>query len=164
MKLITVAGPPSSGKTAVILKALRGEPIPVYGKGENTRDWLYVEDHARALHTVLTRGQPGQCHNIGGNNEMKNIDLVRHLCSILDELQPRADRLPYARQITFVTDRPGHDLRYAINASKIRRELGWTPLENAHTGFRKTVQWYLDNQAWWTEVLSGKYQLQRLGA
>ncbi len=148
----------------VILKALRGDPIPVYGKGENIRDWLYVGDHAEALHTVLTTGKPGQTYNIGGNNERQNIDLVRLLCSLLDELRPRADGKPYADQISFVTDRPGHDLRYAIDATKIKRELGWTPKQDHTSGFRKTVQWYLDNEAWTAHILSGDYQLERLGS
>ncbi|MBW7896802.1 MAG: dTDP-glucose 4,6-dehydratase [Opitutaceae bacterium] len=148
----------------VILKALRGDPIPVYGKGENIRDWLYVVDHAEALHTVIAKGRLGQTYNIGGNNERQNIDLVRLLCSLLDELRPRADGKKYADQITFVTDRPGHDLRYAIDASKIKRELGWTPKQDHTSGFRKTVQWYLDNEAWWKGILDGSYKLQRLGA
>lgn len=145
----------------VILKCLRQEPIPVYGKGENIRDWLYVTDHAEALYTVLTRGQPSQTYNIGGNNERSNLELVRLLCSILDELRPGSR--PYADLITFVTDRPGHDLRYAINPAKIRDELGWTPLEDFQSGFRKTVQWYLDNEAWWQRILNGSYRLERLG-
>ena len=147
----------------VILKALRGDPIPVYGKGENIRDWLYVGDHAEALHTVVARGRTGQTYNIGGNNERQNIDLVRLLCSLLDELRPRADGKPYASQITFVTDRPGHDLRYAIDATKIKRELGWTPKQDHSSGFRKTVQWYLENQSWWQSILDGSYKLERLG-
>ncbi len=147
----------------VIIKALRGAPIPVYGKGENTRDWLYVEDHASALMTVLDKGRLGETYNIGGNNEVQNIDLVRRLCSTLDELRPRSDGKSYADQITFVTDRPGHDLRYGINAEKIRSELGWQPKESARSGFKKTVDWYLNNTAWWESILSGKYQLQRLG-
>lgn len=147
----------------VILKALRGEPIPVYGKGENIRDWLYVGDHADALHTVVAKGRLGETYNIGGNNEQKNIDLVRLLCGLLDELKPRADGKSYANQIAFVTDRPGHDLRYAIDASKIKRELGWTPKQNHTSGFRKTVQWYLDNQSWWQAILDGSYKLERLG-
>jgi len=147
----------------VILKALRGEPIPVYGKGENIRDWLYVGDHAEALHTVIARGAIGQTYNIGGNNERQNIDLVRLLSGLLDELQPRADGKAYADQITFVTDRPGHDLRYAIDASKIKAELGWSPRQDHTSGFRKTVQWYLDNQNWTQRILSGDYQLERLG-
>jgi len=147
----------------VILKCLRGEPIPVYGRGENIRDWLYVRDHARALLTVLERGQPGETYNIGGNNEQRNIDLVRMLCRILDGLQPRSNGRSYADLITFVEDRPGHDLRYAIDASKIKRELGWTPQQDHESGFRKTVQWYLDNRKWWEKVLSNEYRLQRLG-
>jgi dTDP-glucose 4,6-dehydratase len=147
----------------VILKALRGEPIPVYGKGENIRDWLYVGDHVEALHTVVARGRPGQTYNIGGNNERRNIDLVRLLCGLLDELRPRADGRPYADQIAFVADRPGHDLRYAIDATKIRRELGWRPRQDHVSGFRKTVQWYLDNMAWTAGILNGSYKLERLG-
>lgn len=147
----------------VILKCLRGEPIPVYGRGENVRDWLYVRDHATALVTVLERGRPGQTYNIGGNNEQRNIDLVRMLCRIVDELHPRADGRSHAEQITFVEDRPGHDLRYAIDSSKIRRELGWQPKQDHESGFRQTVQWYLDNRQWWEKVLSGEYRLQRLG-
>lgn len=157
----------------VILKALSGQAIPVYGKGENVRDWLYVDDHTEALYQVVTRGQPGQTYNIGGNNEQSNIDLVRKLCGILDELRPAADNVDaqaarpglqrYEELIEFVTDRPGHDLRYAIDASKIRDELGWQPSETFETGFRKTVQWYLDNDAWWRNILSGDYQLDRQG-
>jgi dTDP-glucose 4,6-dehydratase len=147
----------------VILKALRSDPIPVYGKGENVRDWLYVGDHAEALHTVIAEGRLGQTYNIGGNNERQNIDLVRLLCGLLDELRPRKDGRKYADQITFVTDRPGHDLRYAIDASKIKRELGWTPKQDHTSGFRKTVQWYLDNEAWWKGILDGSYKLERLG-
>ena len=148
----------------VILKALRGDPIPVYGKGENIRDWLYVGDHAEALLTVIAKGRCGETYNIGGNNERRNIDLVRLLCDLLDELRPRTDGKAYADQITFVTDRPGHDLRYAIDASKIKRELGWTPKQDHSSGFRKTVQWYLDNQGWWQSILDGSYKLERLGA
>jgi len=147
----------------VILKALRGEPIPVYGKGENIRDWLYVGDHAEALHVVIAQGEVGQTYNIGGNNERQNIDLVRLLCGLLDELRPRTDGQSYAEQITFVTDRPGHDLRYAIDASKIKSQLGWTPRQDHTSGFRKTVQWYLDNQPWIDRILSGDYRLERLG-
>jgi len=147
----------------VILKALRGEPIPVYGQGDNIRDWLYVGDHAEALHTVLAKGHPGQTYNIGGNNERKNIDLVRLLCALLDELRPRADGLSYGCQITFVADRPGHDLRYAIDATKIKTELGWTPKQDNTSGFRQTVQWYLDNEVWTSDILNGSYKLQRLG-
>ena len=147
----------------VILKALNGDPIPVYGKGENIRDWLYVSDHADALYTVIATGKIGETYNIGGYNERTNLDLVRLLCGLLDEFKPRADGKPYADQITFVTDRPGHDLRYAIDASKIKRELGWTPKQDHESGFRKTVQWYLDNQSWTQQILDGSYQLERLG-
>jgi dTDP-glucose 4,6-dehydratase len=148
----------------VILKALRGEAIPVYGKGENIRDWLYVGDHADALFTVLSKGSIGETYNIGGYNERTNLDLVKLLCGLLDEFQPRADGQPYAEQITFVTDRPGHDLRYAIDASKIKSELGWTPKQDHSSGFRKTVEWYLNNTDWTENILSGDYQLERLGA
>jgi dTDP-glucose 4,6-dehydratase len=147
----------------VLLKALRGEAIPVYGKGENIRDWLYVEDHAEALLTVLETGRVGETYNIGGNNELRNIDLVNLLCRILDDHRPRPDGKPYAGQITFVTDRPGHDLRYAIDATKIKNELGWQPKQIHESGFRKTVQWYLDNESWWQAILSGEYRLERLG-
>ncbi len=147
----------------VLLKALRGESIPVYGKGENIRDWLYVEDHAEALMTVLENGSPGETYNIGGNNEIRNIDLVHLLCSILDEIRPRPDGRPYAEQIAFVTDRPGHDLRYAIDSTKIRDKLGWSPKQDHKSGFRKTVEWYLNNEAWWQNILNGSYQLVRLG-
>lgn len=146
----------------VILNALEGQPLPVYGKGEQVRDWLYVEDHARALLTVVTSGKPGQTYNIGGHNEKQNIEVVKEICAILDDLRPRKDGRRYAEQITFVTDRPGHDMRYAIDAGKIERELGWKPAETFATGLRKTVQWYLDNQ-WWWEPLRQRYQRQRLG-
>ena len=145
----------------VILKCLRGEPIPVYGKGENIRDWLYVGDHCTALRTVLEKGIPGETYNIGGNNEQTNLNLVKAICGILDELRPGAK--PYESLIAFVTDRPGHDLRYAIDPTKIRTHLGWEPQETFQTGFRKTIQWYLDNQEWWQNILDGSYQLQRLG-
>lgn len=148
----------------VILKALKEETIPVYGKGENIRDWLYVTDHCEALETVVSRGVPGQTYNIGGNNEKRNIDLVRLLCGILDELRPRPHGKKYEELITFVTDRPGHDLRYAIDAGKIRRELGWSPKQDHSSGFRKTVQWYLDNESWWQDILNGSYSLERLGS
>jgi dTDP-glucose 4,6-dehydratase len=151
----------------VILKAIRGEPIPVYGKGENIRDWLYVVDHARALELVLTNGAVGQTYNIGGDNEQRNIDLVRMICKLLDEVRPaRENGLNidnYDELITFVADRPGHDMRYAIDASKIKNELGWATAEDFSSGFRKTIQWYLGNQDWWESILSGDYQLQRQG-
>jgi len=147
----------------VILKCLRGESIPVYGKGENIRDWLYVEDHCDALRLVLSQGKPGETYNIGGNNELRNIDLVQLLCRILDELKPSMSGRSYTEQITFVQDRPGHDLRYAIDASKIRDQLGWTPKQDHQSGFRRTVQWYLTNQNWWQAILDGTYNLERLG-
>lgn len=148
----------------VILKALRGESIPVYGTGANIRDWIHVEDHAEALIDVLEAGVPGETYNIGGNDEIRNIDLVIQLFSILDELHPRSDGRPYAGQITFVTDRPGHDLRYALNSSKIREQLGWRPKWDHESGFRKTVEWYLNHEAWWRNILNGSYQLARIGS
>lgn len=128
----------------VILNALRGEPIPVYGQGVNVRDWLYVEDHCRALLAALEKGELGQTYTIGGNNELRNIDLVHTLCALLDDLHPKADGTSYADQITFVTDRPGHDLRYAIDSSKIQNNLGWSPTETVTTGLKKTAAWYLE--------------------
>ncbi len=149
----------------VILKCFRREPIPVYGKGENIRDWLYVEDHCKALHAVISRGRIGQTYNIGGNNEKRNIDLVHLLCTLMDELVPQASSLqsPASSLITFVTDRPGHDMRYAIDASKIDKELGWKPEQDHESGFRKTVQWYLDNRDWWQAILNGDYRIPRRG-
>lgn len=147
----------------VILKCLRGEPIPVYGKGENIRDWLYVEDHAEALYTVLTKGRVGETYNIGGNNEKRNIDLVELLCEIMDRRSPRGGGGSYSEQITFVKDRPGHDMRYAIDSGKIRDELGWEPRQDSKSGFEKTVQWYSDNSKWVENILSGDYKLERLG-
>jgi dTDP-glucose 4,6-dehydratase len=145
----------------VILKALAGEPIPVYGAGENVRDWLYVEDHADALLTVLTRGDVGRTYNIGGENERRNIDRVRTICAILDEKRPKATA--YADQITFVTDRPGHDLRYAIDPTRIRTELGWRPSVTVEEGLARTVQWYLDNDAWWRPLQDRQGVGARLG-
>lgn len=145
----------------VILNALEGKPLPVYGKGNQIRDWLYVEDHARALVLVATQGKVGQTYNIGGHNEKQNIEVVRTICTILNELCPK--ERAYEDQITYVADRPGHDMRYAIDASKIQRELGWCPKETFETGIRKTVQWYLDNQAWCKHVQDGSYQRERLG-
>jgi dTDP-glucose 4,6-dehydratase len=147
----------------VILKCLRGEAIPVYGKGENIRDWLFVDDHARALLAAAERGVPGRTYCIGGDNERRNIDLVRELCGLLDEYRPRADGKPHDSAITFVTDRPGHDLRYAIDARRARAELGWAPQEDFKSVFRKTVRWYLDNPAWIQGILDGSYRLERLG-
>lgn len=147
----------------VILKCLRGEPIPVYGKGENIRDWLYVDDHARALLAAVEKGTPGRTYCIGGDNEQRNIDLVRQLCGLLDELRPRPDGKPHANAISYVTDRPGHDMRYAINAARAKQELDWSPQENFQSGFRKTVQWYLDNLQWTQKILDGSYRLDRIG-
>ena len=149
----------------IILNALQGQPLPVYGDGEQIRDWLYVEDHARALVQVLTEGQVGQTYNIGGHNEKKNIQVVEAICALLEELAPQkpAGVNQYKDLITFVVDRPGHDTRYAINASKMQAELGWQPEETFESGLRKTVQWYLDNKIWWVRVLSGAYRLQRIG-
>ncbi|MCY2974597.1 MAG: dTDP-glucose 4,6-dehydratase [Planctomycetota bacterium] len=148
----------------VLLRALRGDSIPVYGNGENIRDWLYVVDHAEALITVVTKGRVGETYNIGGSNERRNIDLVRLLCTILDSMLPRQDGRSYQDQIAFVADRPGHDQRYAIDASKIRKELGWAPKQDLTSGFQKTVAWYLKNETWWSRVLDGSYQLGRLGS
>lgn len=139
----------------VILNALEGKPLPIYGKGDQIRDWLYVEDHARALYCVLTQGKPGETYNIGGHNEKKNIEVVHTICDLLNELAPSATS--YRDLITWVADRPGHDRRYAIDADKIQRELNWAPQESFETGIRKTVQWYLDNQTWVSNVKSGAY-------
>jgi dTDP-glucose 4,6-dehydratase len=149
----------------MILNALQGKSLPVYGKGNQVRDWLYVEDHARALYTVLTKGHVGETYNIGGNNEKQNIEVVHTICELLEELRPQkpAGIEHYTDLITHVTDRPGHDLRYAIDASKIYRELGWQPAETFESGMRKTVTWYLENQDWWQHILDGSYQMQRLG-
>lgn len=147
----------------IIIRALNGEPLPVYGDGSNVRDWLFVDDHARALQAVFERGRPGQTYNVGGNAERRNIDVVRAICASLERKQPRADGKPYADQITFVTDRPGHDARYAIDASKIRDELGWTPSRTFEQGIEETVDWYLNNKGWWSAILDGRYRTERLG-
>lgn len=147
----------------VIHNALAGKELPVYGDGMNVRDWLYVEDHCSALYAVMARGKLGETYNIGGNCEMQNIEIVRTICSILDEIRPKADGAKFEKQITFVKDRPGHDRRYAIDATKIKNELGWKPKETFETGIRKTIQWYLDNPKWVNDIISGKYQCQRLG-
>jgi dTDP-glucose 4,6-dehydratase len=141
-----------------ILNALNGKPLPIYGDGQQVRDWLYVKDHCSAIRTVLEKGTLGETYNIGGWNEKANIDVVNQICTILDELRPRNDGKSYVEQITFVKDRPGHDRRYAIDASKIERELGWKPAETFETGIRKTVQWYLDNPKWVEGVVSGSYR------
>lgn len=145
----------------VTLKGLSGEPLPVYGKGENIRDWLFVEDHVDALKCVLEKGTPGQTYNIGGQCELTNLEVVNAICALLDKYQP--DKAPHSNLIEFVTDRPGHDYRYAMDISRINRELGWQPSETFASGIAKTVEWYIANPAWWQAVLDGSYKLERLG-
>ena len=149
----------------VILNALENKPLPIYGKGDQIRDWLYVEDHARALYKVVSEGKVGETYNVGGHNEKQNIDVVKTICAILDELKPENKKMigKYEELITYVTDRPGHDLRYAIDASKIQKELGWIPEESFESGIRKTVEWYLKNHEWCSNVQDGSYQRERLG-
>ena len=147
----------------VILNALDAKPLPIYGKGDQIRDWLFVEDHARALYQVVTEGVVGETYNIGGHNEKQNIEVVKTICKILDELKPQSTGQKYETLITFVKDRPGHDLRYAIDAAKIEKELSWTPQETFETGIRKTVEWYLNNLDWCRRVQDGSYQRERLG-
>ncbi len=147
----------------VILKALAGEPLPVYGRGDNVRDWLFVEDHVRAIRRVFEAGRPGETYNVGGNAERTNLEVVQAICGLLDELRPRPDGTPHADAIAFVADRPGHDLRYAIDASKLRDTLGWTPRETFETGLRRTVLWYLDNEPWWRAIQARGYGGERLG-
>ena len=147
----------------MIINCLQGSPLPIYGKGENVRDWLFVGDHCDAIHTVLAKGKIGETYNIGGNNEIKNIDVVTIICSLLDEISPREDGSSYSDLITFVKDRPGHDFRYAIDAGKIQNDLGWSPNESFETGIRKTIHWYLDNQNWWKAIQDNNYRQERLG-
>jgi dTDP-glucose 4,6-dehydratase len=146
-----------------ILKALHGEPIPVYGKGDNIRDWLHVEDHARALYTILTEAPIGESYNVGGNAERTNLGVARSICALLDEMLPASPQRPHERLITFVTDRPGHDQRYAMDITKIRGELRWKPRESFDSGLRKTVSWYLENRWWWEPIWSRRYRGERLG-
>ena len=148
----------------MIIKALNGEKLPVYGTGENIRDWLYVDDHANALCKILFEGQEGESYNVGGNAEVSNLDVVRNICRLLDQLSPRPGMSKYEEQIDFVADRPGHDYRYAIDSTKIRNELGWKPIETFETGLRRTVEWYLANASWWKPILTGEYRGQRLGS
>ena len=147
----------------MILNCLSEKNLPVYGKGENVRDWLYVEDHCNAIYTVLCRGKVGETYNIGGNNEIKNIDIVKTICQKINELSPRTQSGNYEDLITYVTDRPGHDFRYAIDASKIRDDLDWKPKESFTTGIDKTIRWYMDNEAWWKAIQDNTYQQERLG-
>jgi len=147
----------------MIVRGMAGISLPVYGKGENIRDWLYVEDHARALIAVLQHGRIGEVYNIGGNAERRNIDVVRAICGLMDAVLPDSPHRPHHDLIAFVPDRPGHDLRYAIDATKLRNELGWVPLESFESGLEKTVRWYLNNRSWWERVLSGAYRTERLG-
>jgi len=146
-----------------ILKALHGEAIPVYGEGDNVRDWLYVEDHARALFTILSEGNVGECYNVGGDAERTNLDVVTSICRLLDEMLPGSAHRPHEQLITFVADRPGHDRRYAMDATKIRHELSWTPRETFDSGLRRTVAWYLENRWWWEEIWARRYHGERLG-
>ena len=146
----------------IILNALDGKPLPIYGKGDNIRDWLYVDDHARALWLINQKGVPGETYNVGGHNERTNLEVVQTICRILDEEKPKANG-SYSEQITFVADRPGHDRRYAIDSSKLCRELGWKPQEDFDTGIRKTVDWYLNNEWWWRPIRENKYSGDRLG-
>jgi dTDP-glucose 4,6-dehydratase len=145
----------------VILNALEGKDLPIYGKGDQIRDWLFVEDHARALYKVVKEGKVGETYNIGGHNEKKNLEVVQTICDILDSLVPKDSK--YSKQITYVSDRPGHDRRYAIDSTKMQRELGWTPVESFETGLRKTILWYLDNEQWCKNVQNGSYQRELLG-
>jgi dTDP-glucose 4,6-dehydratase len=149
--------------TLVIIKCLAGEPLPVYGTGSNVRDWLYVDDHVRALQTVFETGAVGNSYMVGGNSERTNLEVVHVICDTLDRIRPRPDNLSYREQIKFVADRPGHDFRYAIDATKLQTELGWKPIETFESGMEKTIRWYLENRAWWEAIQSGEYQGERLG-
>tara|TARA_B100000315_G_scaffold257791_1_gene307796 strand:- start:232 stop:1284 length:1053 start_codon:yes stop_codon:yes gene_type:complete len=147
----------------MILNCLAEKPLPVYGKGENIRDWLYVDDHCDAIHTIIEDGIIGETYNVGGNNEIMNIDIVRTICQILDEINPSENLNSYDELITFVVDRPGHDFRYAIDSSKLQNDLDWLPKETFKTGIRKTINWYLENQEWWQDIQNNTYQQERLG-
>ena len=147
----------------MIINCLDWKPLPVYGDGQNVRDWLFVDDHCNAIKKVYENGRIGETYNIGGNNEIKNIDIVNIICSVLDNLKPSDNGKSYSELITFVEDRPGHDFRYAINAEKIQKELGWFPSESFYTGIKKTVEWYLENETWWRKIQDQKYNQERLG-
>ena len=147
----------------MIINALNNKSLPVYGKGDNVRDWLYVLDHCDAIYTVLERGEIGQTYNVGGNNEIKNIDVIETICDILDHLIPKGNSESYKKLIHFVQDRPGHDFRYAIDASKLNSKLGWSPKESFESGLKKTIQWYINNKNWWTAILDNTYRQERLG-
>ncbi len=147
----------------MILNCLSGKPLPIYGKGENIRDWLYVEDHCVAINNIIEKGNIGETYNIGGNNEIKNIDIVKTICDLLDEITPSEKVESYHELITFVQDRPGHDFRYAIDSTKLQHQLGWTPKETFESGIKKTIQWYLDNKTWWQDIKNNNYQQERLG-
>ena len=147
----------------MILNCLQEKPLPVYGTGENIRDWLFVDDHCDAIHTIIEKGEIGETYNVGGNNEIKNIDIVKTICNLLDNIRPSENLKSYQELITFVKDRPGHDLRYAIDSSKLQNKLGWSPKETFETGIRKTIEWYLDNKTWWQEIQNNTYQQERLG-
>ena len=147
----------------MIINSINGLELPIYGKGENVRDWLYVTDHCDAIWSVLNKGTIGQTYNIGGNNEIKNINVVRTICNLLDELLPKENNKSYSELISFVTDRPGHDFRYAIDANKIKKEIGWVPKESFESGIRKTIQWYIKNKLWWKSIQDNTYRQERLG-
>ena len=147
----------------MIINAINNKPLPIYGKGNNVRDWLYVLDHCDAIYTVLESGEIGQTYNVGGNNEIKNIDVVEAICDVLDHLIPRGNSERYKKLIHFVKDRPGHDFRYAVDASKLNLKLGWSPKESFESGLEKTIQWYINNKDWWTAILDNTYRQERLG-
>ena len=147
----------------MILNCLQEKPLPVYGTGENIRDWLFVDDHCDAIHTIIEKGEIGETYNVGGNNEIKNIDIVKTICNLLDNIRPSENLKSYQELITFVKDRPGHDLRYAIDSSKLQNKLGWSPKETFETGIRKTIEWYLENITWWQDIQNNTYQQERLG-
>ena len=147
----------------MILNCLQEKPLPVYGTGENIRDWLFVDDHCDAIHTIIEKGEIGETYNVGGNNEIKNIDIVKTICNLLDNIRPSENLKSYQELITFVKDRPGHDFRYAIDSSKLQNKLGWSPKETFETGIRKTIEWYLENITWWQDIQNNTYQQERLG-